>query len=70
MKIWNEVWDYIKNVHHRDRRSSGRKQCSSYQRKDPSESMEQTIMTGDRIFGFRMAYGINLTSSELMFPRK
>jgi signal peptidase I len=25
----------------------------------PSESMEKTIMTGDRIFGFRMAYGIN-----------
>ena len=27
--------------------------------KIPSESMEETIMTGDRIFGFRMAYGIN-----------
>ncbi len=27
--------------------------------KIPSESMEKTIMTGDRIFGFRMAYGIN-----------
>lgn len=27
--------------------------------KIPSESMENTIMTGDRIFGFRMAYGIN-----------
>ena len=25
----------------------------------PSGSMENTIMTGDRIFGFRMAYGIN-----------
>ena len=26
----------------------------------PSASMENTIMTKDRIFGFRMAYGINL----------
>lgn len=28
--------------------------------KIPSESMEKTIMTGDRIFGFRLAYGINI----------
>ena len=28
--------------------------------KIPSESMEKTIMTGDRIFGFRLAYGLNL----------
>ena len=68
MKIWNEVWDYIKmfiivivvvlvvnNV-------------VLINAKIPSESMEQTIMTGDRIFGFRMA--LILTSSELMFPRK
>lgn len=59
MKIWNEVWDYVKmfvivivvvlvvnNV-------------ILINAKIPSESMEQTIMTGDRIFGFRMAYGIN-----------
>lgn len=26
----------------------------------PSESMEKTIMTGDRILGFRLAYGCNL----------
>ena len=26
----------------------------------PSESMENTIMTGDRIFGFRLAYGFNM----------
>ena len=28
--------------------------------KIPSESMEKTIMTGDRIFGFRLAYGLNI----------
>lgn len=33
--------------------------------KIPSASMEKTIMTGDRIFGFRMAYGINLDAGPL-----
>ena len=28
--------------------------------KIPSQSMERTIMTGDRIFGFRLSYGLNL----------
>lgn len=28
--------------------------------KIPSESMENTIMTGDRIFGYRLAYGPNI----------
>ena len=28
--------------------------------KIPSESMENTIMTGDRIFGYRLAYGLNM----------
>ena len=43
--------------------------------KIPSESMENTIMTGDRIFGFRMAYGINFDffgnhiSKKLKDPR-
>ena len=56
MKIWNEVWDYVKmfvivivvvlvvnNV-------------VLINAKIPSESMEQTIMTGDRVFGNRLAY--------------
>ena len=58
MKIWNEVWDYVKmiiivvvvvlvNV-------------VLINAKIPSESMENTIMTGDRIFGFRLAYGFNM----------
>ena len=29
--------------------------------KIPSESMEKTIMTGDRIFGFRLACGLNIS---------
>ena len=49
-----------KNDHHS---SSDRNACNSVvliNAKIPSESMEKTIMTGDRIFGFRLAYGLNL----------
>lgn len=28
--------------------------------KIPSESMEKTVMTGDRLFGLRLSYGVNL----------
>lgn len=60
MKIWHEVLDYIKMIvivvvvvlliNH----------VVLINAKIPSASMEETIMTGDRIFGFRLAYGINL----------
>ena len=32
--------------------------------KIPSESMEKTVMTGDRLFGFRLAYGINIKKNK------
>lgn len=59
MKIWNEVWDYVKMIiivvvvvcY---------QQCGTDQCKDSVESMENTIMTYDRIFGFRLAYGFNM----------
>ncbi len=38
--------------------------------KIPSASMENTIMTGDRIFGFRMAYGINIDLPFLQYHKK
>lgn len=38
--------------------------------KIPSESMEKTIMTGDRIFGFRLAYGINLDLFGMKISKK
>ena len=38
--------------------------------KIPSASMEDTIMTGDRIFGFRLAYGINFNLFGLEFHKK
>ena len=38
--------------------------------KIPSASMEDTIMTGDRIFGFRLAYGININLFGLEYHKK
>ena len=38
--------------------------------KIPSASMEETIMTGDRIFGFRLAYGINIDLFGLSYHHK
>ena len=38
--------------------------------KIPSESMEKTIMTGDRIFGFRLSYGINLKIGSFEYSQK
>ncbi len=36
----------------------------------PSASMEQTIMTGDRIFGLRLAYGFNFNHFGLNISKK
>ena len=38
--------------------------------KIPSASMEQTIMTGDRIFGFRLAYGFNFNHFGIKISKK
>ena len=38
--------------------------------KIPSASMESTIMTGDRIFGFRLAYGINIDLPFFQYHKK
>ena len=36
----------------------------------PSESMEKTIMTGDRLIGNRLAYGINLQIGDKQICKK
>ena len=59
MKIWNEIWDYVKMIIIVVIVVLVVNNVVLINAKIPSESMEQTIMTGDRIFGFRMAYGIN-----------
>lgn len=38
--------------------------------KIPSESMEKTIMTGDRIFGFRLHMDSIWISSDMKYQKK
>lgn len=60
MKIWREIWDYIKVIIVVVVVACVINNVILINAKIPSASMEKTIMTGDRIFGFRLAYGINL----------
>lgn len=59
MKIWNEIWDYVKMIIIVVVVVLFVNNFILINAKIPSESMEKTIMTGDRVFGFRLAYGIN-----------
>ncbi len=59
MKIWNEIWDYVKMIVIVVVVVLFVNNFVLINAKIPSESMEKTIMTGDRVFGFRLAYGIN-----------
>ena len=59
MKIWSTIWDYVKMIIIVVVVVLIVNNVLLINAKIPSESMENTIMTGDRIFGFRMAYGIN-----------
>ena len=63
MKIWNEIWDYVKMIIIVVVVVLVVNNVVLINAKIPSESMENTIMTGDRIFGFRMW-------SELRFLRQ
>ena len=60
MKIWNEIWDYVKMIVIVVVVVAVVNNVVLINAKIPSESMEKTIMTGDRLFGFRLSYGINL----------
>ena len=60
MKIWHEVWDYIKMIIIVVAIVLVINNVVLINAKIPSESMENTIMTGDRIFGYRLAYGLNM----------
>ena len=63
MKIWREVWDYAKMiVVVLVSRGPCYQQCGADQCEDSvGIQLEKTIMTGDRIFGFRLAYGLNIS---------
>lgn len=60
MNIWKEIWEYVKMIIIVVIIVLVVNNVILINAKIPSESMEETIMTGDRIFGFRLAYGINL----------
>ena len=60
MKIWHEIWEYVKMIIIVVAVVLVINNVVLINAKIPSPSMEKTIMTGDRIFGFRLAYGINL----------
>lgn len=59
MKIFEEAWEYVKMIIIVLVVVLIINNVVLINAKIPSESMEKTIMTGDRIFGFRMAYGVN-----------
>ena len=60
MRIWKEIWDYAKMIIIVVVIVTLVNSVVLINAKIPSESMEKTIMTGDRIFGYRLAYGLNL----------
>ena len=55
MKIWQEIWEYIKMIIVVVLVVLVINNVILINAKIPSESMEKTIMTGDRIFGFRLS---------------
>lgn len=60
MKKWNEFWDYVKMIVIVVVAVLVVNNVVLINAKIPSPSMENTVMTGDRLFGFRLAYGLNM----------
>ena len=60
MKVWKFVWEYARMILLVVVIVTVVNNVVLINAKIPSPSMEKTIMTGDRIFGFRLAYGINI----------
>lgn len=60
MKIWDEIWEYVKMIIIVVVVVLVVNNVILINARIPSESMEKTIMTKDRIFGFRLAYGLNI----------
>lgn len=59
MKIWKEIWEYIKMIIMVVVIVLVVNNLILINARIPSASMENTVMTGDRIFGFRLSYGFN-----------
>ena len=60
MRIWKDVWDYAKMIIIVVLIVTLINNVVLINAKIPSESMEKTVMTGDRLFGFRLAYGLSV----------
>ena len=60
MKKWNEFLDYVKMIVIVVVAVLVVNNVVLINAKIPSPSMENTVMTGDRLFGFRLAYGLNI----------
>lgn len=70
MKIWKEIWEYVKMIIAVVVIVFLVNNVVLINARIPSESMEKTIMTGDRIFGFRLSYGLNLDMFGLDISKK
>ena len=60
MKIWRELLGYVKLIVIVVAITLVINNVVLINAKIPSPSMEKTLMVKDRLFGFRLAYGINL----------
>ena len=60
MKIWRELLGYVKVIVIVVVITLVINNVVLINAKIPSPSMEKTLMVKDRLFGFRLAYGINL----------
>lgn len=60
MKIWHEVWEYVKMILLVIVVVFVVDYVILINAQIPSQSMETTVMKGDRLFGNRLAYGFNL----------
>ena len=67
MKIWRELLGYVKLLVIVVAITLVINNVVLINAKIPSPSMEKTLMVKDRLFGFRLAYGINLICSVMKF---
>ena len=71
MKIWRELLGYVKLIVIVVAITLVINNVVLINAKIPSPSMEKTLMVKDRLFGFRLAYGINPVSyTHLTLPTK
>lgn len=70
MRIWKEIWDYAKMIIIVVVIVTLVNSVVLINAKIPSESMEKTIMTGDRIFGSALHMDSIWISSDMKYQKK